>query len=101
MTEIVIRINHEEKNGKLEIGLFPRDENPSLVEKDVFLGLMPHIQSLLQQLLGQEGFKGKKEENPLVDKSGAPLSQDYMVSNGMIEPEGGPEVIDPRTGDKK
>lgn len=102
MTEIVIRISHEEKSDKLEISLLPRDENPTLVEKDVFLGLMPHIQSLLAQLLKQEGFKDKKkaDENPLIDKTGAPLSEDYMVSNGMIEPEGGAERIDPRTGDR-
>ncbi len=104
MTEIVIRISHNDKNDKLEISLLPRDENPTLVEKDVFLGLMPHVQSLLGQLLNQEGFRNNKkdrEENPLVDQTGAPLSEGYMVSNGMIEPEGGAEVIDPRTGDRK
>ena len=102
MTEIVIRINHDDKTDKLEISLLPRDENPTLVEKDVFLGLMPHVQSLLGQLLKQEGFRNKdKEENALVDKTGAPLSEDYMISNGMIEPEGGAEVIDPRTGDRR
>jgi hypothetical protein len=104
MTEIVIRISHNDKSDKLEIALLPRDENPTLVEKDVFLGLMPHVQSLLGQLLKQEGFrdnKKEKEENPLVDQMGAPLSEDYMISNGMIEPEGGAEVIDPKTGDRK
>jgi len=104
MTEIVIRISHNDKSDKLEISLLPRDENPTLVEKDVFLGLMPHVQSLLGQLLKQEGFrdnKKEKEENPLVDQMGAPLSEDYMISNGMIEPESGAEVIDPRTGDRK
>jgi len=102
MTEIVIRISHDAKTDKLEIALLPRDENPTLVEKDVFLGLMPHVQSLLGQLLKQEGFRNKdKEENALVDKTGAPLSEDYMISNGMIEPEGGAEVIDPRTGDRR
>ena len=101
MIEIVISIQHVKESDKLEIGLKPRDNDPSLVEKDVFLGLMPHIQSLLQQLLGQEDFKSKRDESALVDKSGAPLSEDYMVSNGMIEPEGGPEIIDPKTGDRK
>ena len=102
MTEIVIRISHDAKTDKLEISLLPRDENPTLVEKDVFLGLMPHVQSLLAQLLKQEGFRNnQKEESALVDKTGAPLSEDYMISNGMIEPEGGAEVIDPRTGDRR
>lgn len=102
MIEIVISIEHIEENDKLEIGLKPRDNDPSLVEKDVFLGLMPHVQSLLQQLLGQESFTKKKDkESELVDKTGAPLSDDFMVTNGMIEPEAGPEIIDPRTGDRK
>lgn len=102
MIEIVISIEHLKENDKLEIGLRPRDNEPSLVEKDVFLGLMPHIQSLLQQLLGQEDFRKKQnKEDELVDKTGAPLSHDYMVSNGMIEPDTGPETIDPRTGERR
>lgn len=102
MTEIVIRISHNQSNDKLEISLLPRDENPTLVEKDVFLGLMPHVQSLLGQLLKQEGFRDnkKQEENPLVDKTGTPLSEDYMISNGMVEPETGAERLDARTGER-
>lgn len=102
MIEMVIRIKHIEQSDKLEIGLHPRDENPSLMEKDVFLGLMPHVQSLLTQLLGQEGFKkNEKSEDQLVDKTGAPLSEDYMISNGMVEPDSGPEVIDAKTGERR
>lgn len=102
MIEIVISIQHIKENDKLEIGLKPRDNDPSLVEKDVFLGLMPHVQSLLQQLLGQESFNKKEnKESELVDKTGAPLSEDYMISNGMVEPETGPEIIDTRTGERR
>lgn len=100
MTEIVIRIEHNQKDEKLNISVLPRDNEPTLVEKDVFLGLMPLVHSLLAQILGQEGFKAP-DKSDLVDKQGNSLSEDYMVSNGMIEPEGGAEVVDPRTGEKK
>lgn len=102
MTEIVIRIEHNKDNDKLQIGIMPRDENPTIVEKDVFLGLLPLVQSLLKQVLGQEGFRDKpNDESTLVDKTGAPLSEDYMVSNGMIEPETGAEIIDAKTGERR
>lgn len=100
MVEIVIKIEHQKDTEKLSISVAPRDNEPTLVEKDVFLGLMPLVHSLLAQVLGEEGFK-KPDESDLVDKQGNKLSEDYMVANGMIEPESGPEIIDPRTGDKK
>lgn len=100
MVEIVIKIEHNKETEKLSISVGPRDNDPSLVEKDVFLGLMPLVHSLLAQVLGEEGFK-KPQESDLVDKQGNKLSEDYMVSSGMIEPEGGAEIVDPRTGDKK
>ena len=95
MIEMILKITHE--NEKINIGLSARDSEASAVEKDVLSGLYPHISNMLNQLLGQEGFKessSRKEESALVDKAGAPLSQDYMVSNGMVEPESGPEIID-------
>lgn len=100
MTEIVIRIEHNQTDEKLNISVIPRDNEPTLVEKDVFLGLMPLVHSLLAQILGQEGFKAPNKSD-LVDKQGNALSEDYMVANGMVEPEGGAEVVDPRTGEKK
>jgi hypothetical protein len=100
MTEIVIRIEHNKTDEKLNISVIPRDNEPTLVEKDVFLGLMPLVHSLLAQILGQEGFKSP-DKSDLVDKQGNALSDDYMVANGMVEPEGGAEVVDPRTGEKK
>jgi hypothetical protein len=100
MTEIVIRIEHNQTDEKLNISVIPRDNEPTLVEKDVFLGLMPLVHSLLAQILGQEGFK-TPDKSDLVDKQGNALSEDYMVANGMVEPEGGAEVVDPRTGEKK
>lgn len=96
MVEIIIRIEHNAETDKLSIALSPRDGDPSLVEKDVFLGLIPHIQSLLSQLLGQEGFRANKSD--LVDKQGNAVSEDYMVANGMIEPDSGSEIIDAKTG---
>jgi hypothetical protein len=100
MVEIVIKIEHNKDTEKLSISVSPRDTDPTLVEKDVFLGLMPLIHSLLAQILGQEGFK-KPDETDLVDKQGNKLSEDYMVANGMIEPESGPEIVDPKTGEQR
>lgn len=95
---MILKIKHE--NEKINIGLSARDSEASAVEKDVLSGLYPHVSNLLNQLLGQEGFKesdknqDRKEESALVDKMGVPMSQDYMVANGMVEPESGPEIID-------
>lgn len=100
MVELVIKIEHNKKDEKLNISVEPRDNEPTLEEKDVFLGLAPLIHSLLSQILGEEGFK-RPQKSDLVDKQGNKLGEDYMVANGMIAPEEGPEVIDSKTGDKK
>lgn len=95
MIELAIRIKCGKGSDKIRIDLNPNKFDATPEETDVCRGLYPLVADLLNQVLGQEGFKKDKiEEGQLVDKTGAPLSDDYMVSNGMVEPEGGPQIID-------
>lgn len=99
MIELAIRIKCAEGSDKIHIDLNPNHFDATAVEKDVCRGLYPLVSDLLSQILGQEGFnRSQNVESKLVDKSGTPLSDDYMVTNGMVEPESGPQIIDAKTG---
>ena len=100
MIELAIRIKCAKESDKINIELNPNHFDASPVEKDVCRGLYPLVASLLNQVLGQEGFK-RSEDPKLVDKTGAPMSDDYMVANGMVEPSEGAEVIDLKQEDRK
>jgi len=99
MIELTIRIKCADKSDKIRIELNPNQFDASSIEKDVCRGLYPLVASLLNQVLGQEGFQ-KSDEEKLVDKTGAPLSEDFMVANGMVEPEEGSPVINLNQNDK-
>lgn len=99
MIELTIRIKCAEGSDKIHIDLNPNHFDATTVEKDVCRGLYPLVSDLLNQILGQEGFsRSQNVESKLVDKSGAPLSDEFMVTNGMVEPESGPQIIDAKTG---
>lgn len=98
MIELSVRIKAAEDSDKIHIDLIPNHFDATVVEKDVCRGLYPLVAELLNKVLGQEGFqKSENVESRLVDKTGTPLSEDYMVANGMIEPESGPEIIETKT----
>jgi len=101
MIELAIRIQCGKESEKIQIDLNPNHFDATPVEKDVCRGLYPLVAELLNQVLGQEGFKKDDLESRLVDKSGRQLSDDYMVANGMVEPESGSEVIDLPPSDNK
>lgn len=99
MIELTIRIKCADGSEKIHIDLNPNHFDATPVEKDVCRGLYPLVAELLNQILGHEGFsRSQNVESKLVDKAGVPLSDDYMVSNGMVEPDGGPQIIDAKTG---
>jgi len=99
MIELTIRIKAAEGSDKIHIDLNPNRFDATPAEKDVCRGLYPLVADLLNQVLGQEGFtRSETVPSELVDKTGVPLSEDFMVSNGMIEPESGPQIIDAKTG---
>ena len=99
MIELAIRIKCAEGSDKIHIDLNPNHFDASVVEKDVCQGLYPLVAELLGQVLGSEGFR--KNENRLTDKTGAALTDDYMVSNGMVEPVEGAQIVDRNTGENK
>lgn len=95
MIELAIRIKCAKDSDKIHIDLNPNHFDATPVEKDVCRGLYPLVSELLGKVLGQEGFdRLEKEESKLVDKTGSPITDDYMVANGMVAPESGPEIID-------
>jgi len=79
----------------------PRDSDANPIEKDVLSGLFPHVVDLLNGLLGGEGFRkmekiaknGADEESPILNRNGIPVSipmtKEYLIDKGLIEPEGG------------
>ena len=98
MIELAIRIKCADESDKIHIDLNPNQFDATLVEKDVCRGLYPLVAQLLNHVLGQEGFnRAENIESKLVDKAGNPMDQDFMVSNGMVEPESGPQIIDTKS----
>lgn len=102
MIELAIRIKCADGSDKIHIDLNPNHFDASVVEKDVCKGLYPLVAELLNQVLGSEGFrKNEEKENRLTDKTGATLTDDYMVNNGMVEPAEGAQIVDRNTGENK
>lgn len=99
MIELTVRIKCAEGSDKIHIDLNPNHFDASVVERDVCAGLYPLVAELLSQVLGNEGFRKKADkEGRLEDKTGNTLTDDYMVSNGMVEPVEGSQIIDRKTG---
>lgn len=102
MIELAIRIKCAEGSDKIHIDLNPNHFDASVVEKDVCQGLYPLVAELLGQVLGSEGFrKNEEKDGRLADKTGAVLTDDYMVNNGMVEPVEGAQIVDRHTGENK
>jgi hypothetical protein len=101
MIELGIQIKNEVGTDKISVEMFPRDSDANPIEKDVLSGLFPHVVDLLNGLLGGEGFRkmekiaksGTDEESPILNRNGIPVSipmtKEYLMDKGLIEPEGG------------
>jgi hypothetical protein len=106
MIELGIRIENKEGTDNINVEVLPYDNEANNVEKDVLTGLFPHVVSLLNGLLGGEGFRKLEKiaqpiperESSILDKNGAPTSipmnEEYLRKKGLIEPESGPEIRD-------
>ena len=101
MIELVIQIKNEVGTEKINVEMLPMDSDANPIEKDVLSGLFPHVVDLLNGLLGGEGFRrmekiaksGTDEESPILNRNGIPVSipmtKEYLIDKGLIEPEGG------------
>jgi len=106
MIELALQITNQVGTDKISVEVLPRDSEANIVEKDVLEGLFPHIVGLLNGLLGGEGFRKTEKqaqvipdmESRIVDKNGVPssipMTEEYLLKKGLIEPETGPEVRD-------
>ena len=106
MIELGIQIKNEVGTDKISVEMFPKDSDANPIEKDVLSGLFPHVVDLLNGLLGGEGFRkmekiaksGTDEESPILNRNGIPVSipmtKEYLIDKGLIEPEGGVTPID-------
>jgi hypothetical protein len=106
MIELALQITNQVGTDKISVEVLPRDGEANVVEKDVLEGLFPHIVGLLNGLLGGEGFRKTEKqaqgipdmESRIVDKNGVPssipMTEEYLLKKGLIEPETGPEVRD-------
>jgi hypothetical protein len=106
MIELGIRIKSDNETGQINIGMSPNHIESNAIEKDVLAGLYPHVANLLEQLLSGEGFKKTDEviaelpprESQVLNKYGTPASipmtEEYLVSKGLVEPADGAEIVD-------
>ena len=106
MIDLAIQIKNEVGTDKISVEMLPRDSEANPIEKDVLSGIFPHFVDLLNGLLGGEGFRKMEKlaqaipdmESRIVDKNGVPssipMTEEYLLKKGLIEPETGPEVRD-------
>jgi hypothetical protein len=106
MIELAIQIKSDDRTQSISVEMVPNDSKACIIEKDVLAGLFPHIVELLNGLLGGEGFRKKEKqaqvipdmESRVVDQNGVPssipMTEEYLLKKGLIEPEGGTNPID-------